>query len=278
MKYENKMRGLATSPIGLGCSRLGSMTAGRTPAELKALIAGARDLGVNVFDTANIYGQGRSERLLGEVLQGARDVCIITKAGQVFPLSQRLLLPLRQPVVALLKRSPRVQGGLKAIRSQGGLPRNFRPEHLRQSLLASLKRLRREQVDVFLLHSPRLQDLADGSALDSLVDLKQRGLTRLAGVSCDDQEVLDAVCDDPRVDAIQAPFGISRRAMEASLARAAARGAVVIAREIFSADPPAERRPVEQAVSFCVEHAAVDVTLVGTTSLDHLRQAAELVS
>lgn len=275
MKYSGKISTTApTSLIGLGCGRLGSMMAGQTPAELRALITGARDLGVNVFDTANIYGQGRSELLLGEALKGVKDVCIITKAGQVFPLTQRLLSPLRQPVAALLKRSRSVQGGLKAVRSQG-LPRNYQPEHLRQSLLASLKRLRRDRVEVFLLHSPRLEHLSDGAALDAMVVLKNRGLAGLVGVSCDDQEVLDAVCRDPRVDVIEAPFGISRRAMETSLARAAERGAVVVAREIFSFEPPAERSPIRSAVSFCINHPSVDVTLVGTTKVEHLREATE---
>lgn len=250
------------------------MTADQSPAEARALIAGALDLGVNVFDTANIYAQGRSERLLGEATRGVKDVCIITKAGFVFPLRQRLLAPLRGPVSALLKHSRSAQTGLRSVRSQG-LPHDFSPEHLTGALEQSLRRLRRDQVEIFLLHSPRAQDLADGAALDALQQLKRRGLARLVGVSCDDIETLDAVADDPRVEAIEAPFGLGRRQMEASLSRAAQRGVVVIAREILSAEPPAERPPVAEAVKFCTSHPSVSVTLVGTGKLGHLREAVE---
>lgn len=253
------------------------MTAGQTSAELRALVTGARDLGVNVFDTANIYGQGRSERLLGQALKGARDVCIVTKAGYFFPLAQRMLAPLRRPVSALLKRSPAVTGGIRAVRALG-LPRNYSPEHLRQSLLRSLKRLGRDHVEMFLLHSPRREDLLDGAALDGMIELKRRGLAGLVGVSCDDLEALDTICDDPRVDVIEAPFGVARRSMEASLGRAAERGAIIVAREIFSAEPPFERPSIRDAVAFSVGHPSVQVTLVGTTKLAHLREATDVVA
>ena len=278
MKSSQKSSRLPpTSAIGLGCSRLGSMMANQTSGEIRALIQGAHALGVNVFDTANIYGQGRSEQLIGEALRGVGDVCIVTKAGQVFPLRQRLLSPLRGPVTALLKRSKGISSSLRSVRSRG-LPRDYRPEHLRRSLMGSLRRLRREQVEVFLLHSPRAEHLADGAALDGLVDLKNRGLAGLVGVSCDDLEVLEAICHDPRVDVIQAPFGVSRRSMEPGLRKAAGRGALVIAREVFSFEAPAEKPSIGDAVSFCVGHPSVGITLVGTTNLEHLREATRVVS
>lgn len=278
MKRNELAAGLPpVSALGLGCSRLGSMTADQTAAEARALIVGALDLGVNVFDTANIYGQGRSERLLGEATKGVEGVCIITKAGFVFPLRQRLLAPLRGPVSALLKRSQTAQTGLRSVRSQG-LPRNFQPEHLTRALEQSLRRLKRDQVEIFLLHSPRAHDLADGAALDTLQQLKRRGLARLVGVSCDDIDTLDAVARDPRVEAIEAPFGLGRRQMEASLSSAAERGVIVIAREVLSAEPPAERPAVADAVKFCTTHPGVSMTLVGTGKLAHLREAVEATS
>src|SRR4051812_26117195 len=131
MKFTSRLSsGLPASAIGLGCGRLGSVMAGQSPPGNPAPLPRAPRLGGNVFDTANIYGQGRSERFLGEALRGARDVCIITKAGQVFPLAQRVLAPLRGPISTLIKRSSSAQGTLRAVRGQG-LPRNYRPEHLR---------------------------------------------------------------------------------------------------------------------------------------------------
>lgn len=277
MKCSQKSLSLPpTSEIGLGCSRLGSMMVNQTSSEILALIQGAHRLGVNVFDTANIYGQGRSEQLLGEALKGVKDVCIVTKAGQVFPLRQRLLAPLRAPAAALLKRSKGMSSSLKAVRSKG-LPRDYRPEHLRKSLKASLRRLRRDRVEVFLLHSPGTEHLADGVALDGLVDLKNCGLAGLVGVSCDDLDVLETVCNDPRVDVIQVPFGVSRRSMEPGLSKAADRGALIIAREIFSFEAPAAKPSITDAIAFCAGHPGVGITLVGTTNLEHLREATDVV-
>ena len=56
--------GVSASVMGLGCSKFGSVsgTSGRAAA---FLLQHAFDLGVNLFDTANIYGQGESERLIG---------------------------------------------------------------------------------------------------------------------------------------------------------------------------------------------------------------------
>ncbi|MEW5685513.1 MAG: aldo/keto reductase [Pseudomonadota bacterium] len=262
----------SASVLGLGCSRLGSMTADQTPAQARVLLAAARDLGVNVFDTANIYAQGRSERLIGETVGRAQDVCIVTKAGQVFPLKQRLLAPLRGPVSAILKRSKSAAAGLRAVRSHG-LPRDYRPEALSEAIEQSLKRLRRDQVEIFLLHSPRREHLADGAALDAIQHIKQRGLARLVGVSCDDEDVLGMIAGDPRVEAIQAPFGLRRPTLEASLGVAARRGAVVIAREILSAEASAERPPPMDAVKFATHHAAVSLALLGTSNTAHLEDA-----
>lgn len=274
MNYEHHPQLPAPiSRLGLGCSRLGSLATGRTASELHALVKGARDLGVTVFDTANIYGQGRSESLLGVALRGDKDVCLVTKAGQRFPMAQRLLSPLRGPVSAVLKRSKSAQTGVRAVRSGRQLPRDYTPEHLRRSLQASLRRLRRREVEIFLLHSPRGPHLADGSALDGLVELKRQGLARLVGVSVDDAEVLEAVAMDPRVDVIQAPFGLRRTTLAEPLAAAAARGALVIAREIFSCEPAGQRPPIGDAVAFGVSHPSVRVALVGTTNLDHLKEA-----
>ncbi len=72
-------------PLGLGCSRLGSVLG---PGEdgARALIATALDHGITFFDTATIYAQGDSERLLGRVLGRRRDCVICSKVGQHLPV------------------------------------------------------------------------------------------------------------------------------------------------------------------------------------------------
>src|SRR6516165_6859931 len=92
------------SLLGLGCGSLGSLTHPRTRRESLSLIAAAVDSGITLFDTADIYAQGESERLLGEALRST-DARIVTKAGQQFQLAKRVLLPLRGVAKSLLAYS-----------------------------------------------------------------------------------------------------------------------------------------------------------------------------
>src|SRR3984893_15925284 len=126
---------------------------------------------------------------------------------------------------------------------------------------------------MFLLHSPSAADLADGEALDCLSALKQEGLAKCVGVSCDDQATLANIVSDERVEAIQAPFGPNRQDLLVDLKRAADRGAIVIAREILARDLQARRPPVEAALSLCLAEPAIAVTLIGTTDPVHLDEA-----
>jgi aryl-alcohol dehydrogenase-like predicted oxidoreductase len=271
MRYRQFSNLGEVSVLGLGCSRLGSLTACRTRRESLSLIAAALNSGITVFDTAGIYAQGESERILGEALKST-NACIVTKAGYRFPLPWRILSPLREAVQRLLVHSSRARDAVAAARARP-LPRNYAPGYLRQALIASLRRLRREQADMFLLHSPTAADLADGEALDCLSALKREGLARCVGVSCGDRTTLAAITEDERVEAIKAPFRPNRHDLLALLRRAAGRGAIVIAREILVSDPRAHRPTAGDALSLCLNEPAIAVALIGTTDARHLGEA-----
>jgi aryl-alcohol dehydrogenase-like predicted oxidoreductase len=274
MQYKQLSSLGEVSLLGLGCGGLGSLTRPRTRRESLALIVAAVDSGITLFDTADIYAQGESERLLGEALRST-DARIITKAGQQFPLTKRVLLPLRGVAKSLLAHSAQARAAAIAVRAKP-LRRNYTPEYLRRAVLRSLARLRREQVDIFLLHSPSAADLADGEALDCLSALKQEGLARCIGVSCDDQATLAIIASDKRVEVIEAPFGPNRQDLLVDLKRAAERGAIVIAREILARDLKA-RQPAAAALSFCLAEPAIAVALIGTTDARHLDEAIRAV-
>lgn len=82
----------------------------------------AWEKGVNFFDTANIYGDGHSERLLGRILQGDRHRCVLATKGGFVDSSGK---------------------------------QDFSPRHLTRTLEESLRRLRTDFVDIFQMHSPR---------------------------------------------------------------------------------------------------------------------------
>ena len=275
MRYRGLVSLGEVSVLGLGCSRLGSLTASRTRRESLSLIATAVNAGITLFDTADIYAQGGSERILGEALKSV-DAKIVTKAGQRFPFRGEVLLPLRGMATRFLAHSSHARAAAIAARAKP-LSRNYTPEYLRRSLLDSLRRLEREQADIFLLHSPSPADLADGEALDCLNALKQEGLARCVGVSCDDQATLAPIASDKRVEAIEAPFGPNRQDLLVHLKRAAERGAIVIAREILARDLQARRPAVEAALSLCLAEPAIAVTLIGTIDAFHLGEAIRVV-
>ena len=275
MQYKELSSLGEVSLLGLGCGGLGSLTRPRTRRESLSLIVAAVDSGITLFDTADIYAQGESERLLGEALRST-DARVITKAGQQFPLAKRVLLPLRGVAKSLLAHSAQARAAAIAVRAKP-LRRNYTPEYLRRAVLRSLARLRREQVDIFLLHSPSAADLADGEALDCLSALKQEGLARCIGVSCDDQATLAIIASDKRVEVIEAPFGPNRQDLLVDLKRAAERGAIVIAREILARDLKARQPAAAAALSFCLAEPAIAVALIGTTDARHLDEAIRAV-
>jgi aryl-alcohol dehydrogenase-like predicted oxidoreductase len=261
--------------LGLGCARLGSLMVTCTRRENLSLIAAATNAGITLFDTADIYGQGESERILGEALKSI-DARVATKAGQRFPFAKSGFFPLRGVAMSFLAHSSKARAAALSARAKP-LPRNYTPEYLRGALLGSLGRLRREQADIFLLHSPSAADLADGEPLDCLGTFKGEGLARCVGVSCDDQATLASIASDKRVEAIEAPFGPNRQDLLVDLKRAADRGAIVIAREILSYDLQARRPAVDAALSFCLAEPAIAVALIGTTNARHLDEAIRAV-
>ena len=163
MQYRDLGRtGIKVSEIGFGAWAIGGAAdAGGAPLgwsgsnddESLAAIRRARDLGVNFFDTADSYGFGRSESLLGIVLSRKRqDVVIATKVGVV-------------------------------RRSSGELRKDFSKQHIFLAVDGSLKRLRTDYIDLYQLHNPTIADLERGEIQEAMDRLQDSGKIRFWGVS-----------------------------------------------------------------------------------------------
>jgi aryl-alcohol dehydrogenase-like predicted oxidoreductase len=126
-------------------------------AEQERVIERALEMGFSLVDTADAYGGGRMERLVGRAIADRTDVVIVTKGG-----TDRTTAPARK---------------------------RFDAPFLRESLERSLRRLGRDSVDVYLLHNPTVDALRNGQAVDTLQTLKAEGKLGHWGVSVGDAEV-----------------------------------------------------------------------------------------
>lgn len=158
MRYRSLgTTGFQVSEIGFGGWSIGGRDYGPTyDRESVAAIRRALELGVTFFDTADMYGHGRSERLFGEVLSGL--------AGKV--------------VIA-------TKGGYDVAR---GMVKDFSRAHLESAVHASLKRLRIEAIDLYQLHNPSVDWLKRDEVFEITEGFQRRGLIRHYGVSVSDAE------------------------------------------------------------------------------------------
>lgn len=211
MKYRDLGRtGIKVSEIGFGAWGIGGATGGpysygpTDDDQSRRALRKALDLGVTFYDTADIYGYGHSETLLGSTFRGVRQqVVIASKVGY--------------------------------LRHDG--PQDFSPEYLRISLEGSLLRLRTDYVDIYQLHDPSLALLRSRpDILGALYDLKQEGKLRAFGISARSPSDGVAAVRDLSINIVQTNFSmIDQRALDAGLfATCRAHGAAVICRTPFA--------------------------------------------
>lgn len=263
-------------PLGLGCSRLGSVN-GASASEARVLLKHALDEGIRFFDTSNIYGQGDSERLLAEVLGRREDCVICSKAGRYLDWKKRLLLPLKGALRGLARRSGQTRQTIASARAKP-MPTRWEPGFLLGSLDASLRRLNRSQIEIFMLHSPDAEVMRRGDAIGALEQAQAAGKIGIIGVSVDDVASAEAALRDPRVRALQLPLRPGETEFDAIAGQAAAVGVAVIAREVLGgaaaiAGAVAPAAYARARIIDMVHNPAVAMSLVGTTKSANLSAA-----
>lgn len=258
------------SQIGLGCSRIGSFNNPTPIVETRKMLARALDLGVTLFDTADIYGQGDSERELGRLISATRagEIQVVTKVGKHFSAKMRLLRPLKPLLKPLL---PSLVGESIATRRDDNMGADFSPQRLVPAVERSLRRLNCDILDILLLHSPPAHMAGDPAVWDALAALKNAGKVRSYGVSCDDVAALRASIDMPGLSVLQLPPDVLEHAETSDLgARIREKGIAVLAREVIrmrSGGSPMD------AVRGCLERGLATHVIVGTTRIEHLAEA-----
>jgi len=181
--------GIEVSEIGFGCWAIGGpFTMDGMPdgwgevddGESVPAVRRAMELGVSFFDTADVYGAGHSERVLGRALAGHRDeVVIATKFGYTFDAGQRAIIG-----------------------------EDASPGYIRQACRASLQRLGTGRIDLYQLH---LGELPAGQAQEvaaTLEELVADGLIRSYGWSTEDPQRAGAFAGGAHCAAIQHPLNV----------------------------------------------------------------------
>jgi aryl-alcohol dehydrogenase-like predicted oxidoreductase len=265
----------ALSAIGLGCGRIGSFTSPLSRSDIQSLLAAAFDSGVSVFDTADVYGQGDSERELGRFLAGHRREAafVVTKAGKLFSQKMRLLRPLKPLLKPLLAR-----GGRQPItaRRTDEISEDFSSAHIVRAVEGSLRRLRADTLDGFLLHSPSASTVSDPSIWETIIRLRDSGKIATFGVSCDTKDVVDASLGVPELSLLEIPYDVLA-AMDNSVGarEIARRQIVVLAREVIRCQPGVEP---EKAIRNAASMRLVSTVVVGTSKIQNLRSAISAVT
>jgi len=187
--------GIQVSAMGMGCWAIGGLFwAGETPvgwgtiddAESIRAIHRALDLGITFFDTADVYGAGHSERILGRALAEHRDqVVIATKFTNTFDEDTRQIT------------------GSSAD-----------PAYIRQACEASLRRLGTEHIDLYQFHWGDYDLARAGEVRETLEELVTEGKIRAYGWSTDSVERAGFFGEGPKCTAIQHELNVLNDAPE----------------------------------------------------------------
>lgn len=198
MQYRTLGRtGLKVSEIGYGTWGAGGGTQWKDSDDVESRLAMRRafDLGVNLYDTALVYGNGHSEKLVGELAKavGRDNVLIATKIP-----AKNMEWPARCGV---------------------STKETFPPEHIRECTIRSLRNLKTDHIDLQQLHVWQDHWLEEDDWQEELLRLKQEGKIRFVGASINDHDPLSAMLLAQRkiADVMQVIYNIFDNSPEMAL-------------------------------------------------------------
>jgi len=219
------------------------------------LLVRAFDLGHNFFDTADSYGPHVSETLIAEALfPYPKELVIGTKGGLVRP-------------------------------SRHQWDRDGRPEHLRQAVDGSLKRLRLERIDLYQFHAPD-PNVPFADSIGTLAELQRAGKIRHLGISSVNMRQLNEARNITPIVAVQNKYNLENRDSDDVLAACEQLGIAFIPWYPLGAgqalrSPKVGRvasllgaTPAQVAIAWLLVRSPVMLPIPGTSSIAHLEENA----
>ena len=281
--------GMEVSVLGLGTAEIGfEEVAGRT---LDAIFGVAFDTGINVIDTAAMYGD--SEEKIGRALRGRRSRCFLcTKCGRN-PPRRRSIPGFYEYAHWQMQRLMRTVDEHESF--------DWQPRILEWNIDQSLRRLEVDCIDVILLHSCSEETLRRGVVIEVLHRARQAGKVRHIGYSGDGLAALYAV-QCRQFDALETSINIAdQEALDLTVPVAIQHGMGVIAKRPIANglwksshrpesvtnhaywdrlrelqyDFVQDGRAFETALRFTLSVSGVHTAIVGTTNPGHLHRDAE---
>ncbi len=182
-------QGLTVSAIGLGCMTMTDIYGAADPDEAVATIGHALDLGVTLIDTADVYGNGRNEELVGRALAGRRaEAVLATKFGNL--------------------RLPDGKAGV-----------NGRPEYVAQACERSLSRLGTDSIDLYYLHRVD-PEVPIEETVGAMARLVEAGKVRYIGLSEAGEATLRRAHAVHPISALQSEYSLWTRDVESGILQA----------------------------------------------------------
>jgi len=240
--------GLLVSPLGLGTVKLGRDQGVKYPngfsipddEQARQLLALARELGINLIDTAPAYGV--SEERLGPLLAGQRDDwVIVSKVGEEFENGQSRF--------------------------------DFSAEHTRFSVERSLRRLRTDRIELVLVHSDGndLDILHNSGVYQTLADLKHEG--KILGFGFSGKTVEGGLLALEQGDCAMVTYNLNEQAERPVIDYAAAHGkGILVKKALASGHLAPGEDPVRRSFELLFRQPGVGSAIVGTINPRHLAE------